>query len=608
MTGHDDDGRGQSAIIGIVLLVGLVAVGGIGILLIGGTIQDETRQRAENQRIEQSFLELGRDLNTVSRSDADERVTDLELPNRGDSAGREGRSGRIWVNRTSLTTRTTEELVNRSIGSIRYDTADGTTFAYQSGAVFRQSGNQTTIISNPSFDYSLNGSGQNPTLTLPIVTTVGPDTIPNGEVRARKLKTESPINDDVIVENDLVSVTVKSEWYVGWADYFRAIAQTSGSTESAVTVDHSRQTATLELIVPVTRQSVAGGVVGGASGSTFVFSNNVDIDSYNSSKCGYAAGCGSTRDAAKVIAAGNLTFENQGHVSGDVEVGGTLEFDGNSGSDDCPSKPDHVVCGNASYGSLETNGQDLDGDDLVGGWANDNASVIEYDPVDGLIQAQVLEAQDSNENADEDDINESTDTLSCSGGCEFDSGYYYLDDDTTIGSDVDFDTTGGDVTLVINGTLTVDGVDVEVLGDNRVNVYVDSAVSGDCDMSKSGGCDLNWEQNSMTVPDDNATQFWIYTKQDAKARLQGGGGMGAGNEFVGVVFGPGGDSAGTDIGVYQQGQVYGGLVGEVKEISNNADVHFDRSLLDARTVVATTEVPRLTFLVVTSYLVEVDND
>ncbi len=60
MTDHDYARRGQAAVIGIVLLVGLVAVGGIGILLIGDQINDESRQRAENTCIERRSCSWGR--------------------------------------------------------------------------------------------------------------------------------------------------------------------------------------------------------------------------------------------------------------------------------------------------------------------------------------------------------------------------------------------------------------------------------------------------------------------------------------------------------------------------------------------------------------------
>lgn len=576
MTDHDHARRGQAAVIGIVLLVGLVAVGGIGILLIGDQINDESRQRAENTRIEQSFLQLGQDIDSVSRTDAGVRVTDLDLPDRGGSAIREEVSGRIWVNRTNFTTRTTDVLVNRSIGAIRYETGDDTTFVYQSGAVFREKGRQTVVLSNPSFQYALDKNGGNPTLTLPIVTTVGPDSIPNGEVRARKVSTETPLNDDIIVENDLISVTVQSRWYVGWADYFRDLAATSGSTETAVSVNHSRQTATLELIVPVSRPSVGAGVVGSASGGNFRFDNNIAIDSYDSDEGAYASSGGG---AAEVVVAGNLTLANNQQIDGDVEVGNKLTLRNNAD-----------VTGNASYGSIDP---DPPGSQ-VGGWAASNATVIQYEPVDTLIDARGVQIGDENDNDAVDVVSGESINTSCS-SCTFEEGNYYLEDFTQGGTPLTFDPNGGEINVVVNGTVELDD-DIDVVGsDGRVNVWVNS--------EQSGTEDIFYDAATLSIPGDESDRFWLYADKDATALFRGNG------EFRGVVFGPGSeDQGGLDVEIKNNGRYYGALVGQVDDINNNIDIHFDEALQDAETVTATSSIPRLTYLVVTSHVVEVGDD
>ena len=47
--------RGVSAILGLVLLIGMVATISVGILLVAGEMMGDTEQRAENDRIEKSF-------------------------------------------------------------------------------------------------------------------------------------------------------------------------------------------------------------------------------------------------------------------------------------------------------------------------------------------------------------------------------------------------------------------------------------------------------------------------------------------------------------------------------------------------------------------------
>ncbi len=576
MTENQHTRRGQAAVIGIVLLVGLVAVGGIGILLIGDQINDESRQRAENTRIEQAFLQLGQDIDTVSRTDAGVRLTDLDLPNRGGSAVREEVSGQIWVNRTNFTTRTTDVLVNRSIGAIRYETDDDTTFVYQSGAVFRETGNNTIVLSNPSFQYALDRNGGNPTLTLPIVTTMGPATIPNGEVRTRKVSTETPLNEDIIVENDLVSVTVQSEWYIGWAAYFRELAATSGSTETAVSVNHARQTASLDLIVPVTRPSVGAGIVGSASGGDFRFDNNINIDSYDSNEGDYASSGGG---AAQVVVAGNLTLANNQQIDGNVEVGKKLTLENNAD-----------ITGNASYGSVDP---DPPGSQ-VGGWSASNATVIEYEPADTLIDARSVQIRDENDNGDVDVVSgESIDT-GCS-SCTFEEGNYYLEDFQQGGTAITFDPDGGEINVVVNGTLELDD-DIDVAGsDGRVNVWVNS--------EQSGTEDIRYDGAELSIPGDKSDRFWLYADKDATALFRGNG------EFRGVVFGPGtADQGGVEVEIKNNGEYYGAFVGQVDDIDNNIDLHFDEALQDTETVTATSSIPRLTYLVVTSHVVDVESD
>ncbi len=503
-------------------------------------------------------------------------MTDLDLPDRGGTAIREEVSGRIWVNRTNFSTRTTDVLVNRSVGAIRYDTDDDTTFVYQSGAVFRESGNNTVLLSNPSFRYALDRNGGNPTLTLPIVTTVGPDAIPNGEVRARKVKTETPLNDDVIVENDLVSVTVQSEWYVGWAEYFRELAATSGSTEAAVSVDHTRQTATLELIVPVSRPSVGAGIVGSAGGGDFQFDNNIAIDSYDSDDGPYSS---STAGNAEIVVAGNLTLANNQQIDGDVEVGKKLTLENNAD-----------VTGNASYGSVDP---DPPGSQ-VGNWANDNATVIEYESVDTLIDARTVQTRDENDNDEVDVVSGESINTSCS-SCTFEQGNYYLEDFTQSGTPITFDPNGGEINVVVNGTVNMDD-SIDVVGsDGRVNVWVDS--------EQSGTDDIQYDGATLSIPGDESDRFWLYADKDATALFRGNG------EFRGVVFGPGSSSnGGLDVEIKNNGEYYGAFVGQVDDINNNIALHFDEALQDAETVTATSSIPRLTYLVVTSYVVEVDSD
>ncbi len=619
MTGED---RGTSALVGVVLLFGLVVVGSVGVLLIGGQVNEESRQRAETVRVEQSFLELGATLNDLARSEGGEQTVDLDLPRNTETDGavRESATGRIWVNRTNFSAAKTDTLVNESVGSIRYD--GERTVAYQAGAVFRGTGNETVLLSNPGFQYSVSTDGNKPTLSLPIVTTVGPDRISSGEVRATKVAANTPVNDETIVEDDLVSITVQSEYYLGWAAYFRELAARSDVSDTAVTVDHSRQTATFELIVPVTRQAVAGGIVGGSSSGTMRLTNSVNLSSYNSSKCRFGGGCASTKDEADIVVSGNLTLRNQAHVGGDAVVGGTLRT-GSSTKLPCPgSTSDAVICGNASYGDSWINSNGGSGktkSDLVGNWYEDNATIEGYEPVNDIIDARVNRALDGNDNANVSAITGRS-FAGCTSPCTLTTGTYIVEEiveSDLQGKELRFDTSGGRIDLVVNGSIDLKKTYLNVTGGERVNVYVDSDKSGPCALSGGGaGCDFEYDASNNSVRDasgsitDNAAHFWVYTDDSADAVFRTSGFGGGGDpEFTGVLFGPGAsDEPGVNTSVGNSMVVQGALVGNVSQVKNSAEIRYDRRLHDSKTVVSTTRVPRLTFLVASTYVLAVEDD
>ncbi len=235
---RDSDERGQATVIGIVILTGLVAIGGIGILLVGGTITGESQDRAEDERIEKAFVELDGTLDSVGQSPDGIETVDLDLPSDSDAAIRREDAGKIVVRRTNLTD--TSTVVVKDIGEIVYE-HDQTTYAYQAGAVFRGSGNQTIVVSAPGIQYQTN-NGTEPTLTLPITDLEGSEQISGGDVEIRKNETVAPLNDVSTIDNQLVEVVVSSDYYVGWGRYFE-----NRYDDAVVQYNHSANNATILL-------------------------------------------------------------------------------------------------------------------------------------------------------------------------------------------------------------------------------------------------------------------------------------------------------------------------------------------------------------------------
>ncbi|WP_435551608.1 DUF7289 family protein [Natrinema sp. CGMCC1.2065] len=198
--------RGQSAILALVLLIGMVATISIGILLVAGDVMTSTEQQAESERVEQAFVELSKQMATVSKdSDAPRAMTF--------DAGERGAITRTSTGNITIKARNVNETLR--MGSIEYEADDGSILAYQAGGVWRETGNETRIVSQPPITYS----AEEQTLSLPVTTVSGEHELSSGEVDIRHNDTD-PVRNATVVENDTVTLEITSKYYRGWELYF----------------------------------------------------------------------------------------------------------------------------------------------------------------------------------------------------------------------------------------------------------------------------------------------------------------------------------------------------------------------------------------------------
>ncbi|WP_265112222.1 DUF7289 family protein [Halosolutus halophilus] len=216
--------RGQAALLGIVLLIGMVAVTSVGIFLVGGEAITNTEQQTENERIEQSFVEMGHTMATASADSDGMRSMQFEA---GDS-GAVTKSDAGWIRIEG-----DDVDINRSIGAVEYEGDDGTVVAYQAGGVWSERGNQTRMLSAPNVNYDPEAE----TLWFPITTLSGEGTLDSGEIAVRQNSTD-PMDGVRFVENDSVTMTIQSEYYRGWEQFFR---EEAGGV-SVQEVDHENRT------------------------------------------------------------------------------------------------------------------------------------------------------------------------------------------------------------------------------------------------------------------------------------------------------------------------------------------------------------------------------
>lgn len=202
------DSRGLTPLIGLVLLFGMVAIGSIIILVTAVPLVDDAQQTAETERVEQSMVNFNQDMNSLTHQGDSPQRSDLALNEYG-AVNRE-RTGTITVESDAL-----EHNIETVIGTVEWGGDDGTKIASEGGAVFRETGNETQIVSAPPFTYD----HRTTTLNFPVINTSGDEDLGGGSMEITQLDA-TPKSDGTVVESENVTVTVESEYCIGWEDYF----------------------------------------------------------------------------------------------------------------------------------------------------------------------------------------------------------------------------------------------------------------------------------------------------------------------------------------------------------------------------------------------------
>lgn len=198
--------RGQSALMGFVILIGMVAVVSTGILLVGGEAMGDVEQQTEEQRVLQAFGDLSQTMQTVSSNDDVPRSINLDAGVRG-----------AVVKTNSSTIRISGGDVNETVhvGAIEYQGDDGTKIAYQSGAVFHETGEETRLVSSPPIYFDAEAES----LSFPIIKAKNEAHLSSGDITISHSETD-PLAEANLVQGDTVTVEITSEYYRGWESYF----------------------------------------------------------------------------------------------------------------------------------------------------------------------------------------------------------------------------------------------------------------------------------------------------------------------------------------------------------------------------------------------------
>ncbi|GAB3694720.1 DUF7289 family protein [Halorubrum pallidum] len=230
--------RGQSEVIGVVLLLGItvaavtatVATGSVAL----GLITDEARSSG----VENGMSQLSSQSSLVALGETDARRFDLGSVDGGQLRLNES-AGHVEVRIENGTDGETT-VYNDSIGTLEY-VGEERTVALQGGGVWTSSNGYGRMISPPEYHY------RGTTLTFPIVRLTGTEQTPQ---RGTGTVSRSAGDPDAVtatrnpLENGTVVVEVQSDYYEGWYEFF------SQRADGSVTKYDANQTTVARLVVP----------------------------------------------------------------------------------------------------------------------------------------------------------------------------------------------------------------------------------------------------------------------------------------------------------------------------------------------------------------------
>lgn len=241
------DARAQMAPLGVALLLGIVILGTVAIVVFGATALEQTEDRTQVQRAEHLLTLFDSRTAMVALGDSDTQTTSLSGSGTysvNDSAGR------IRLVHVDYNGSNDEEIYNESMGALEYRAGD-TDVVYQGGGVWRKgSSGAARMVSPPEFYF------RQSTLTFPLIRITNSDSAA-GPIDARVDASERAVpiypNESESytvgsekylnpVENGTLILYIQSEYYEGWAEYFRT------RTQARVTEYPSNQTVKANLV------------------------------------------------------------------------------------------------------------------------------------------------------------------------------------------------------------------------------------------------------------------------------------------------------------------------------------------------------------------------
>jgi len=554
--------KADAEVIGHIILLGLT-ITGIGLItLVGVPTIYKLEDMSTVKNAEQTYTMLDSSASKVALGETPKQTIDVNL---------NGGSISVVPNSSSQLSYVLFELQNGSntisipvpMGKIIYRLGDRDV-AYEGGGVWSKYPTGSVMLSPPEFNY--NGI----TLTFPIVNISGNYSAGGKGTATLRLEKENSTNNTRIIyptntyKNPIdqnmtkVTITIKSEYYDAWADYFKTL--------SLVKVDSypDEKKVVVSLDPPPLFTNFSNGAL--ASGS-IILENNGETDSYNSSQGKYSISKsenGSIRATISIEIKNNAKVKGYALTAGTISGGGTITKDANA----------------SSFGGVTVLG-------------------TKYPPVKGLslgsttslVQSKINDYKANNDN----NASSANGCLRGTGNKTLDgvgtgwsggnpsqctiypgsTGNYYLTTFSLINNKVlIIDTTTGTVNIVVDSSdFKLDNnANITVNGNNPVKLYLNRNIL------LSNNAKINPTSN------DKSSLFQIVSSSSQDINLDNN------MYFYGFIWAPL-----AEITIVNNAEVYGAMVGKTFTLNNNQKMHYDEALknLDASGLTSGTSISYL---------------
>lgn len=317
--------RGQANVIGFALLIALTVVSVTGIVVVGsqglGSLEDE----ASGKQVQHAFTQLDSVGAEVALGQSEARTVELGT--------RDGTVRTTPAGELRLTYEDGPTIHTQTLGEVVYRRGD-TVVAYQGGGVWRGTGAESRMVSPPEIHF------HDGTLTMPLVVVRPGGTDAGDEVVVRRLSQQPNLGPGT-VQNDVVLLSITSDYYMGWAQYFETRVD-----DVHVSVDHDTRTVTVEL-GRVEFDTTFQDAIQAHGGAVEVSTGNAEVN-------------------GPVTAEGSITVAQAGSISGEAAAHQSLSTPAiddviEQRIDDAPSDPD-VTTQEITAGQTLTSGQYFDSD------------------------------------------------------------------------------------------------------------------------------------------------------------------------------------------------------------------------------------------------------